>query len=285
LAERVIARMRDAAAANLADAFRVGSLIELPPEGDAMVVGDLHGNQENFEAVLRVADLARNPKRHLILQELVHDLDVEHNRHCRSWQLVELAAGVKVTNPHRVHVLLGNHEIAELCGLAVAKNGSDLNTRFAEGVRFAYGGRAQEVLEAYRQFWSTMPLAASTRFGVFISHSTPNRTKMEPFSRAWFRKPASWRDLGRRSPAFSLVWGRDYRQETADEFAQRVESEVLLVGHTPCKKGFDAPNTRHIILDSKDAGGAYAMLALARPVTREEILASVGKLAPGRLPR
>ena len=38
-----------------------------------MVVGDLHGNLHTFSWVLKLADLAKHPKRHLVLQELVHE--------------------------------------------------------------------------------------------------------------------------------------------------------------------------------------------------------------------
>ncbi len=59
-----------------------------------------------------------------------------------------------------------------------------------------------------------------------------------------------------------MVWGRDFSQEAADEFARMVGAEILIVGHEACQKGFRVPNTRHIILDSKDETGCFIHLRL-----------------------
>ena len=48
-----------------------------------------------------------------------------------------------------------------------------------------------------------------------------------------------------------LVWGRDLSQKAADAFARRVQCDILIVGHTACKRGYQVPNSRHIVLDSK----------------------------------
>ena len=282
-ANRTITLMSEAARANREDARRMGQLIELPPHGDLMVVGDLHGNLKNYEAVLKIAKMDRAPQRHLILQELVHDFDVDSGEPCRSWQLVEMSARLKKTFPDRAHILLGNHEMAELCDLAIAKHGCELNERFRDGVHAAYGARMEDVFEAYRNFWRTLPLAARTAHKLFIVHSTPKLGKMGPFSLDWFRGGASAEAWSRRSPVFDLVWGRDYSQKAADEFARRVESELLLVGHTPARKGYASPNSRHVVLDSKDEGGGYAILPLDRPLKQSDVLGSIKPLFPNRV--
>jgi len=51
---------------------RRGGVIALETAEEVMVVGDLHGNTLAFRSVLEIAALARNPGRHLVLQELVH---------------------------------------------------------------------------------------------------------------------------------------------------------------------------------------------------------------------
>jgi len=282
LADRAISLVRDAARANVEDPLLFGGLVELPAQGEVMVVGDLHGNLTNYEAVLQQADLAGAADRHLILQELVHEYGMKPGQPCRSWQLVEMVARLKSAYPDRVHVLFGNHEMSELCDLAIAKHGKDLNERFRMGVVAAYGDRAEDVVEAYREFWRTMPLAARTAHGLFVCHSTPRFIRMAPFSLAWFRDPVACARRVRKSPVFDLVWGRDLSQDAADEFARRVESELLLVGHTPCDNGFDSPNTRHIILDTKDVNGAYVLLPLDRSLTREDVLRRARRLFPGR---
>src|SRR5947208_15044430 len=93
---------------------RRGGLVSLSEStGEVMVVGDLHGNIPAIRKVLMAADLARNPARHLVLQELVHG-----HRHYpddggdKSHQLVDLVCALKCQFPDRVPLILGNHELS-----------------------------------------------------------------------------------------------------------------------------------------------------------------------------
>ena len=47
---------------------RRGQVVSLDDADEVLVAGDLHGNQENFRRLLQLADLARAPRRHLVLQ-------------------------------------------------------------------------------------------------------------------------------------------------------------------------------------------------------------------------
>src|SRR5207248_1103980 len=52
---------------------RLGRLVRLEAD-EVLAAGDLHGHLENFRRLLQRADLAGHPRRHLVLQELVHGL-------------------------------------------------------------------------------------------------------------------------------------------------------------------------------------------------------------------
>ena len=110
--DRTIPLIMSAAQANRTDPFRSGFLIHLPAEGELLVTGDLHGNGGNLQRILQIADLGRCPQRHLVLQELVHEVESVDDT-CRSYRLVEIAAQLKCAYPNQVHILLGNHEMAE----------------------------------------------------------------------------------------------------------------------------------------------------------------------------
>ena len=273
--------MEEGAEANLSDPFLRGALVELPEGGEALVAGDLHGNQKNYEQLLRIADLGRCADRRLILQELAHDHDPDRGLSDRSWQLVEMGARLKAAFPDRVHLIMGNHEFAEVCGLPILKSGCDMNERFARGVRSAYGERAGEVMAAYQAFWRTMPLAARTVHGVFICHSTPGLDRMGEVDLGWLRASATAERLDRSSPAFDLIWGRDYRPEAADEIARRVECDVLLVGHTSCRDGYRTPNHRHVILDSKDSRGVCVLIPLTGGLSQAEVVGRIRRIREG----
>lgn len=256
-----------AVAANWLDRHRTGRMVELPAEGDFMVTGDIHGSMRNFAALVRTAALDENPRRHLLLQEVTHQLEMGEDR---SYLVLEKTAALKAKYPHRVHVLLGNHELAEIQGREIFKGGLCLNLLFENAIEKAYGGRAAAVREKYLEFMKTMPLAVSTAAGVFASHSTPDRQEAERYSLDFFRQTPGPDDFRKGGRVEKLVWGRDYDQATADLLAGRLGCEIFLVGHAPCSRGYEVPNTRHIILDSKDKYAAYLIFDLAgRPAHRD----------------
>jgi len=276
-ADHAIALMDEGVRANLRDPYVTGFLVELPGEGEVMITGDLHGHRGNLRRIVELANLPRHARRHLILQELVHELTGEDGL-CHSYRLVETAARLKVAFPCQVHILLGNHEFSELLNLEIGKKGRELNAAFDEGGRLAYAERWEEVKASYKRFWQTTPLAVRTQNRLCIIHSTSRADKMADISLDYFRNTSSEDIFNRRGPVFDMLWGRDYREETANEFARRMKADVLIVGHTACEDGIRAPNERHVILDCKDYNGRYLILPLDQPLTHEDVLACACRL-------
>src|SRR5438309_6017321 len=128
---------------------RNGRLVCLQNGDEVMVVGDLHGNVENFRQALLKADLAKHAGRHLVLQELVHGPHKYPAGGDKSHQLVDLLAALKCQFPQQVHLLLGNHELSQWTGQAIAKGDSELNALFREGLDSAYGKSAAEIYAVY----------------------------------------------------------------------------------------------------------------------------------------
>ena len=279
LARETIEVMERAAEANRSDPFLHGLLLEFPDEGELFVAGDLHGNRANLDRILKLTNLPKYRQRHLILQELVHDFH-ENNGTCRSHRLVEMGARLKLAFPRQVHFILGNHEFAELLNLPIGKQGRELNMSFAKGGVELYGDAWPDVKRAYDRFWISHPAAGRTANRLFVSHSTPRIEKIEGLSLDYLRTTPPATAFQRKSPLFDMLWGRDYRIETADAVARLMEANLLIVGHTPCEDGMAAPNARHIILDCKDYMGRYAALPLDRPVTHDEAVGLCRKLYP-----
>ena len=149
---------------------------------------------------------------------------------------------------------------------------------FDEGLRSAYGDGWSEVKDAYREFWTSSPLAVHTSNGLFVSHSTPRLDRVNGLSLEYLQTVTVAEAFRRDGPVFAMLWDRDYRPEAADAFARRMQAEVLLVGHTACAEGMRVPNHRHIILDSKDMEGRYALLPLDRELDQRQVLAYVHRL-------
>jgi hypothetical protein len=117
---KLLVTIRRAIELSRATPGRVGGVITLETATDVLVVGDLHGNIPAFTKVLEIAGLARNPGRHLVLQELVHGPRMyPDDGGDRSHQLVDLVCALKCQYPERVHLILGNHELSELTGRVI----------------------------------------------------------------------------------------------------------------------------------------------------------------------
>ncbi len=278
----VIAQCRAAAESNRACTARRGNVIGLTPENadDVMIVADLHGNRLNFRKLLAVADMANRPRRHLIMQEVCHggpEYPGETGG-CMSHLLLEDCIRLKTEYPERFHFLLSNHELAELGDYPICKSRRMLNVLFRCGINEMYGAAGDEVRSAYLEFLASCPLAVRVGDGTFVTHSCPDRCDREPFDASIFERPLSCEDYKNGSPAFKLVWGRDFRAANADAFARQVNADVLIHGHEPCEAGFSAPNKRQVILDGCGSRATYAVLPVGPKLSQAEVIGRIKSL-------
>ena len=203
--EKVIANCGEAARLNRADPLRHGSVIDFDDETveEVFITGDLHGNRRNYNAVKQIADLAGNPRRQLVLQEVCHGGPANaQNGGCMSFGLLEEVTKLKVAFPRQVHFLLGNHEIAELTEFPIRKGDKMLNLQFRLGMQHRYGPAADKVREAYLHFIASCPLAARMPNGVFISHSIPEKSDKRGFDASLFHREPEIGDFVEHQPAF-----------------------------------------------------------------------------------
>src|SRR5262245_45529607 len=160
---------------------RSGRLVRLVDADEVLVAGDMHGNVENFRRLLAIADLARQPRRHLVVQELVHGPFRYPAGGDKSHQLVDLVCALKCQYPRQVHYLIGNHELAQAANRPVLKGDDDLNEQFRQGVRMAYGTSGDDVLAVYQLLFAAIPFAVRTPGRVFLSHSLPSAGPLAAF--------------------------------------------------------------------------------------------------------
>ncbi len=268
-----------ATSANYNDPKRRGQIISLPADGDIVVTGDLHGNEPNYAAIIDRADLDSHPKRHLVIQEVTHVLEVGPDS---SSEVIAEVARLKVKYPDRVHLLMGNHEMSELTGQEILKGGVCLNILFRQALINKYGEEhADGIRTAMLKFFRSWPLAIRTENRIFICHSTPPAKHIRHYSTRWFRQDTEslWTERNRKM-LYLLLWSREYDPKAAKQFAGRVDADVLLVGHKSCPKGWDVPNDTHIIIDCKDHRAHLISFDLTLPYTHEELSQRLERLHP-----
>jgi hypothetical protein len=279
--QNVVRLYHDAAEANHRTAARQGNVVQLPPTtgGDVLITADLHGNWLNYDRILELASLEKHPQRHLVLQEVCHGgptYPIEGG--CMSHLLVEEVARLKLQFPERVHFLLSNHELAEATDYCVAKAGRLLNMHFRSGLREMYGGAADEIHNALKTFLLSCPLALRIGSDVLVSHSLPAKVDRCPFYPGVLDHPWTCDDLSPDGAVFRLVWGRDFRRENAQAFAELVKAKVLIHGHEPCPIGYQVPNDLQVIIDGSGPDARYLLLPLDQPLGHADVVARIRRL-------
>jgi hypothetical protein len=258
---------------------RRGHLVALADVSEVLVAGDLHGNLENFRQILGRADLAQHPRRHLVLQELVHGPFQYADGSDKSHQLVDLTAALKCQYPRQVHILIGNHELSQWTGRRIEKDNRDVNDAFRNGVRAAYGSRAEAIYAAYQTLFAVLPVAVRTPNRVLLCHSLPNAKRIESFDPAALeRDEFCATDLTLGGAIHSLVWGRDTSAATAAAFLTKMDADFLITGHILCDQGFAVPNASQLILDSCGAPACYCLFPTDCPLDKHELIQNVGTL-------
>lgn len=257
-----------------------GRFLELPAETeDVLVAGDLHGHLANFKKLLDFADLARRPRRHFVVQEMIHGATLYDSGGDQSHRLVDLVAALKCLYPTRVHYLLGNHELAQWTDQAITKNGEDLNHLFRLGVSTAYGEYGLRIYQAYCDLFSVLPVAIRLPNRVFLSHSVPGAKRLSNWQLSMLEKESFLKeDFLFGGAVHSLVWGRDVAAETTRRFLEKVDADLLVSGHLPCDDGHHVPNPHQLIIDSKDDEGTAVLIPAQRPLTHADLLAGLIKL-------
>ncbi len=283
--ETILSAFARATEANRRMPGRVGASLIVSPDwaAEVMVTGDIHGNRLNFNRLRKIAALDEHPKRLLILQEVCHGGPVySENGGCMSHAILEDVAEFALRHPRQVHLLLGNHEMAELTDFPIRKNNQLLNLLFRLGLHQMYGSAAEEVRQAALRYLWSCPVAVRLPNGVLIAHSLPDGVDRRGFDPTALTRALTPEDGAEGSDVFRLLWGRDYRRENARAFCERVGAKLLITGHEPCEEGFIAPNDRQVILDCCGDKCAFVILPVEQPLDQADILNRIEVLGEDR---
>lgn len=237
---------RQSAQLNRDDPRRQGNVVLLPSESEIVISGDIHGHRGNLAKVLDYADLPRHPQRILVLQELIHGQMDPKTGLDRSIELLMRAARLKLTCPNLLFVM-GNHDLAQVTGNEITKEGRGVCKAFTQGLAEAFGPLAAEVSTAVNEFLLSLPLAVRAGDSLLVTHSLPSPARMsvagvDILSAAGYTDAAIRRGGG----AYEWTWGRGQTAEQLAELSTKTGAAFFVMGHRHSGTGFELVPDRAI---------------------------------------
>ena len=275
----------EAAEANLAFDLRRGAVIDLPDQGHMLITGDMHDHRVNFAKAVRFANLAKMPGNHLLLQELIHGERLVNGMDL-SYRTAAEAAALQLQYPGRVHVLLSNHELAQINGEDIAKHGISSIDAFHAGLEYVFDDEAEAVHDAYAEWIRSLVLAVRCENGLFCAHSLPSPRKRADFDPMVLTRDLTDVDLlGPNGSAHLMVWGRNLAQGWADDLATLWNTEQFVLGHQHAEMGYELCGDTMLILASDHEHGVCLPVNLQHPYSRAELVDAILPFAAMSEPR
>lgn len=292
----VVAALKAGARANREALCRRGStdVVEVraqdagTPAGTLIATGDLHDNPLHLARVVRAAGMdSEHPASpcHLTLHELIHGERLVNGMDY-SYRVLVRAASLKAAFPERVHVLLANHEIAQMIGSPVMKDGVKCNEAFDEALEATFGDEADlaEVKGAIRAFIRSMALALRVKRpglpDMLCSHALPAPGLMDRFDPDVLARELTDDDfLPRTGSAYLMTWGRGWTDEHFDALGHRWNVGLFILGHEKAETGCTVVAPGAVVLNSDHARGVYARVDVVRAATAADIAGACVALA------
>lgn len=251
----VVDLFEDAAHLNIESPIRRGSTLYPEAPGRLLISGDLHDHRPNLANLIKLAKLEKSEENHLLLQEVIHgDQIVEGND--LSVFMLALVAGLKVKFPKQVHVLLSNHELAQIDGTTIIKNDIDVTTRFDETIDRVYRRDGDDIRQAMAHYVHSLPLALMTPNRIMCCHTLPSFQEMVDFDPDIIHRSPSSTDLALDGDAYKLVWSRFYDDRVGTSLCKAWNAKVIILGHEPAKNGYRRVGSSILILAADHDRGA-----------------------------
>ncbi|MCE7974697.1 MAG: hypothetical protein DYG92_10320 [Leptolyngbya sp. PLA1] len=274
-ADGVEAALLAGARACFSAACRRGSIETIDDRGVLIATGDLHDNPLHLAKLLHAAHLTEDGSphpngrpRHLILHEIIHG-DHLLNGMDLSYRVLARVARLKTLYPEHVHVLLGNHELAQMLKSGIVKDGVKSVDAFNAGLEYVFGGEFDRIDRAIATFVRAMPLALRARTprgDILCAHSLPPAASMGRFDTTILSRELTDDDyVPRQGSAHLMVWGRGYDAEGLEDLVERWGAYLFILGHEKAPEGvkFVPPNA--VILNSDHERGVCLPIDLAAP--------------------
>ncbi len=236
--------------------YREGSLVQLPATGRLLVTGDLHDNPEHLGKIVQLARLDASADHHVVLHEIIHSerlvngVDLSHRMLARVAELV-------VAYPQQVHVVLANHELAQMTGQGVSKGAGNSVELFNAGLQYVFSDDWEAVSKSIKGFIRAMPLALRSESGLLCAHSLPAPRSMAQFDSGVLMRELADKDYEPRTgSAYLMVWGRGHTPEQIEALAAGWGVNLFCLGHQHVESGLAVHGERVVVLNSDHESAA-----------------------------
>lgn len=279
------------ARANREAPCRQGSIDVIRSPGRLIATGDLHDNPIHFAKLVEVAGLrAQDPedgRAHLTLHEIIHPERLLNGVDF-SYRALARVAALKAEHPEYVHTLLANHELAQVLGSGIVKNGVRVVEAFNDGLEYVFADEAERVEGAIAEFVRSMPLAlrVHTPFGdILCAHSLPGPAMMGRFDPSILSREMTEDDYQpRQGSAHLMIWGRGYDDEQLEDLVERWGINLFILGHEHAPDGAMLVEPNALVLSSDHERGVYLPIDLEHPPAIRDCLGLVVPLSEEAAP-
>jgi len=237
----------------------VGRLIEVPAEGEAIVVGDLHGDLETLAQILSVSEFTRKAERGEHSRLIF--LGDYGDRGALSPEVYYVVMSLKVSFPEHVILLRGNHEGPD----DLQASPHDLPMQLYD----KFGEKSTEAYAKLKQLFSLLYNAVLVKNSCILLHGgVPSKAKsIDDVAYAHTKHPQEshleeilWSD-----PQESLKGtlpsprgaGKLFGQDVTEGFLKLVNVRVLIRGHEPADAGFKTSHGGRILTIFSRKGEPY----------------------------
>ena len=236
-----------------------GRLIEVPAEGEAVVVGDLHGDLETLAQILTASEFIQKAERGE--HSLLIFLGDYGDRGMLSPEVYYVVMSLKASFPERVVLLRGNHEGPD--GLLASPHDlpMHLHNRFGEKSTEAY----TKLKQLFSQLYNAVTVEGSC---ILLHGGVPSKAKsIDDLAYAHVKHP-------QESHLEEILWsdpeeclkgtypsprgaGKLFGQDVTESFLKTMNVKVLIRGHEPTEAGFKINHGGRILTIFSRKGEPY----------------------------
>ncbi|MCW4054226.1 MAG: metallophosphoesterase [Candidatus Bathyarchaeota archaeon] len=250
-------------------------LVKLEPAGEALVVGDLHGDLESLLSILKHSDFVQKINRHKDATLIF--LGDYGDRGTRSAEVYYTVLQFKLAFPEQVVLLRGNHEGPDDLMPYPHDLPMQFQTRFKENwttayskVRelFAYLYNAVLVDERYLLVHGGLSPEIATAQD--LAHAQLTHPEEELLEDLLWSDPDDMVEKVLNSPRGA---GKLFGKRVTEEVLEKLNVKILIRGHEKCEEGFKLNHDGKVLtLFSRkgspyfNAYGAYLKLSLSEKI-------------------